>query len=441
MLHRRPVRLCLTLSLLAASFAVPASATPRAPFDLARIAVGTVAGPVQRTYAVPPGAVLAGVTWAAGDATVSVRDAAGAWVDLDNDPRELGGRPGTEPYWLARGTRAVTFRIDGQARDARVDLVGAGEPARAPAVATREFRWLGNVVTRAGWGADESLRSGRPEYAKPKAVLVHHTVTRNDYTAAEAPGLIRAVYRYHTQSRGWDDVGYNVLVDRFGTMYEGRYGGFERGVVGSHTAGFNTGTFGVSLLGNYEEVDTPQPAVDMVARTGAWAYEHWGVNPRDRATLVSNGSPRYAAGRHVTVSTLSGHRDLGITACPGKFAYGRLDALRLAAWRLIHPPAKFSTPEITGAPVRAPHPVTVTARLSRIASWRAEITSDDGKEVYAVTEGRRTSVSVSWNGRLPIGLPALPGMRFRYRLTATDPERGPSVPVVGTFDGGVPAGL
>ncbi len=85
------------------------------------------------------------------------------------------------------------------------------------------------IVTRAQWGADESLRRGSPSYATVKMAFVHHTDTGNDYTAADAPAIVRAIYAYHTQTLGWSDIGYDFLIDRFGTIYEGRYGGVARG--------------------------------------------------------------------------------------------------------------------------------------------------------------------------------------------------------------------
>lgn len=436
-MHRlRPARLALALSLIGVGFAVPASVA--APFSFSRVLVGTVSAPSSRTFVVPRGAVLAGVTWGAGSLAVSARPALGTVEELENDPAELGGRPGTEPYWLDPSVRAVTFSFAGDASDVRVDFVGAGTSSSSSSGSAKSFSVprIGSVVTRAGWGADERWRSGSASYMTPKALVVHHTVTRNGYAAAEAPGLIRAVYAYHTRSRGWDDIGYNLVVDRFGTVYEGRYGGFQRGVIGTHTAGFNSSTLGVSLLGNYDEVDTPAPMVDAVARTGAWLAERFRLDPRSRVTLTSAGSPRFPRGARVTVYRMPGHRDLGKTACPGRYTYERLAAIRSTAWRKLR--AVYAKPVVTGAPVRSPEPVTVSATLSHAARWRATITTDDGTEVLATEHSFGKRAVVSWNGVLANGLPALPGMRFRYVLTADDGVHGASDPVSGTFDGGLP---
>ncbi len=113
------------------------------------------------------------------------------------------------------------------------------------------------IVTRAEWGADESYRAGSPSFGPVKMVFVHHTASGNDYTRAEAPAIVRAVYAYHTRSLHWSDVGYNFLVDRYGTVYEGRYGGVSKGAIGAQTLGFNTGSIGVSVIGDFTKAAPP----------------------------------------------------------------------------------------------------------------------------------------------------------------------------------------
>ena len=432
----RPVPLLVATLLLAPVAALPSRAA--APFAFARRSLGAVTAPVERTYAVPAGAVLAGVTWAAGDATVYVRRGLGAWEELENDLGEAGGRPGTEPVFVGRGTLPLAVRVvpEQTLSDVSVDFVGGGSGTRTQsAVQTRSVPRLGSVVTRAGWGADESLRSGRVAHATPRALVVHHTVTTNDYSQSEAASYIRAVYGYHTRSRGWSDLGYNLIVDRFGTVYEGRYGDFARGVVGAHTSGFNTGTLGISLLGNYDVVDTPKAVVATLTRAAAWGSETWSFDPRGRVTLTSQGSPRFRAGTRVTVSRMPGHRDLGTTACPGRYAYDRLAGVRAAAWRTFR--ARIGKPVVKDAPVRAPEPVKISAPISRTAYWKASIRDDEGN-LLVMASGRGRSIKVSWDGVMPNGLPAMPGTRFRFNLTADDRRHGASDPVGGTFEAGLP---
>lgn len=202
------------------------------------------------------------------------------------------------------------------------------------------------VVTRAGWGADESRRTlnpgcGTPSYASSlKGASLNHTAGTNSYTPEQVPAIIRGIYAFHTNpasqgGRGWCDMGYNALVDKWGRVFEGRYGGLDRPVIGAHAGGFNYGTFGISILGNYDEAEVPPTAASAVAQMIAWKFSVGGVDPMARVTLTSAGSTRYAAGQQVNLPTVFGHRDVSLTACPGKNAYPLLGSIRSRASQIM----------------------------------------------------------------------------------------------------------
>ncbi len=133
-----------------------------------------------------------------------------------------------------------------------------GDAHSAPGCPQR--RRLRRSCPALSWGADESIRRGPPSYAADvRFAIVHHTAGRNDYTRAEAPAIVRGIQLFHVQGNGWNDIGYNFLVDRFGTIYEGRFGGVDRNVIGAHALGFNTGSVGIALLGTYGNTK-PSPA-------------------------------------------------------------------------------------------------------------------------------------------------------------------------------------
>ncbi|WP_329334840.1 N-acetylmuramoyl-L-alanine amidase [Streptomyces sp. NBC_00663] len=193
------------------------------------------------------------------------------------------------------------------------------------------------ITSRAGWGADESISPQAPEYlpsGRIKAVTVHHTVDSNDYTCAEAPAVVRGIYAYHVKTLGWRDIGYNFLVDKCGTVYEGRKGGVDQPVLGAHTYGFNTQTTGISVLGTYTDTAPSTAAMTSVARIAAWKLARYGVDPDGTTTLTAgatggNFSGRtWAQGDQLDFPTIIGHRDGYNTECPGTAFYAELPTIR-----------------------------------------------------------------------------------------------------------------
>ena len=137
-----------------------------------------------------------------------------------------------------------------------------------------------SIITRKGWGADESLREKEFGYTTSvKVAFVHHTATGNNYTCAEAPSVLRGIYRYHVVSNGWRDIGYNFAIDKCGNIYEGRAGGVAKPVMGAHTLGFNTDSVGIAVLGTYSSTNPPAAATTSVAKLTAWKLGLYGVNP------------------------------------------------------------------------------------------------------------------------------------------------------------------
>ncbi|MCB8908288.1 MULTISPECIES: peptidoglycan recognition protein [unclassified Streptomyces] len=188
------------------------------------------------------------------------------------------------------------------------------------------------IITRAGWGADERIREKGFVYTKTiKAAFVHHSATGNNYTCAQAPSVLRSIYRYHVQSSGWRDFGYNFAVDKCGNIYEGRAGGVAKPVLGAHTLGFNTNSMGIAVLGTFTKSTPPAAVVTAVARLTAWKLGLHGVNPKGSAYLVSGGGNLYKKGSTVKLNAIAGHRDGFATECPGAQLYGKLGTARTSS--------------------------------------------------------------------------------------------------------------
>ncbi|MFE3124347.1 peptidoglycan recognition protein [Streptomyces hydrogenans] len=210
------------------------------------------------------------------------------------------------------------------------------EPSRTPEPSTTipTPPTVPAIVSRADWGADESLVQNPPSYLnKVDAVFVHHTAGTNDYACADSPAIIRAILTYHVRTNGWNDIGYNFFVDKCGTVFEGRAGGVQRPVLGAHTYGFNSYSSGISLLGDYQSGGTPTAAAQQaIADLAAWKLGLHGVDPEAKVTLTAAADTGvWTKGQAATLSTISGHRDGYATLCPGTTLYSALPGIRTAA--------------------------------------------------------------------------------------------------------------
>ncbi|RAJ62598.1 N-acetylmuramoyl-L-alanine amidase [Streptomyces sp. Amel2xB2] len=240
----------------------------------------------------------------------------------DDDP---GQRPGGVLPELSRSATRSTYGDD--AADATPSEQDRADDSR---IGPRP-----RIVTRKGWGADENLREREFAYSKSvKAAFVHHSAETNDYDCADVPAIIRGIYRYHVQSSHWRDIGYNFLVDKCGTIYEGRAGGVAKPVMGAHTLGFNADTTGIAVLGTYSKAVPSTAARDALAKLTAWKLGVHGVDASGKATLTSEGGTKYRKGSKATFNAVAGHRDGFTTECPGEKLYGALPGIRTEAGRL-----------------------------------------------------------------------------------------------------------
>ncbi len=180
------------------------------------------------------------------------------------------------------------------------------------------------IVSRAAWGADLPSGGcpprGPAEYGTVQAAVIHHTVNANDYTPEEAPSIVLGICRFHVYGNGWNDIGYNALVDRYGTLYEGRAGGLKRPVVGAQAQGFNSQTTSIASIGDHtSEAPTPE-AQRSIIRFLAWKMavnRAYPVTGAVQLTSAGGSESRYRAGTAITVPRIVGHTTLGLTACPG----------------------------------------------------------------------------------------------------------------------------
>jgi uncharacterized protein with LGFP repeats len=255
-------------------------------------------------------------------------------------PKPGAGEPGVG-YRLANVAQPVAANVNAvliSPPQAPVDPglpTAVTPPGQAPA-----------IISRAQWGADESMRCGPTQYDnRIRAAVVHHTAGSNDYSPQDSAEIVRAIYAYHTRTLGWCDIAYNALVDKYGQVFEGRAGGINRAVRGSHTGGFNAETWGVALIGDFEVVPPTPVQLTTAARLIGWRMAMDGIDPRGMVTLVSAGGSftKFPLGAPITLPTIFTHRDVGITECPGNAAYAEMGHLRDMAASFNTPPTLADT--------------------------------------------------------------------------------------------------
>lgn len=393
--------------------------------------------------------IAAGATWSEDasdpvtDVSIRVREE-GQWTDwssLEVHTAEADGeKTGTEPL-LTTGADAVQVKVTTESGEApeglKVDLIDPGTapqdgqvqaPAAPTAAAGTAAALRPAIVTRAQWGATESWSKPAGTSTKLRAMVLHHTASTNNYTKSTAAQQIRAIYSYHTRSLGWPDMGYNFLIDKSGTIYEGRKGSLDKLVIGSQAAGFNTDTIGISALGNYEITQPPAALVSSIEKVMAWQAARWGLNPTGTTTLTSRASAgstsRYSYGTTITVPTIIGHRVTSATACPGQYLNPKLPTIRTNVKKLID--ANEATPEAPEPPATpgSPSYKLNADGLSAQASWSA-VSADHYQIMYrAVPQGDTTAVSSKpWiAGRTTTGrsitLSADPGETAQFAVRA-----------------------
>ncbi|MBD8080187.1 N-acetylmuramoyl-L-alanine amidase [Cellulosimicrobium arenosum] len=417
--------------------------------------------------------LVAGVTWDASsgeevtDVAVRLRESGSwsEWQSLGVDDNDVpGGRAGTEPLVTtgADGVQARVRTVSGKVPSGlQVDVVDPGTsradayvgedqaPASSANAATG-FEIRPKIVSRAGWGADESLASNWPETSKSlHAIYVHHTAGTNSYKESQSAALVRGIYAYHTKSRDWPDIGYQYLVDKFGNVFEGRTSSRWDNPIGAQAGGYNTGTVGVSAMGNYDTARPTSSLITALQKVVAWKSYQYGFTATGATTLVTGGSSgsgtRARPGTKVKVLRVLMHRTTNETACPGRYLAAKMsdirsgaEARRKAAVKKYGAATWAVGKPATVKPLATQQPVqwygTTTYRwkkvsgartyqvLQRYAQWDSTMPSTNYWRVVGATTG--TSMTVSQSEGL--------AKQLAVRAIGQNWERGPLTTLVKT---------
>lgn len=271
------------------------------------------------------------------------------------------------------------------------------------------------ITMRPAWGADESWRRADPGYGSVRAGLVHHTVTPNGYSCSDSASIVRGIYSFHVFGNGWNDIGYNFLIDACGQIFEGRYGGVDRPVIGAHAENFNYATTGASMIGTFTSVGMPGAMYNSLVSLEDWKLDLHGVNPLWQSTITA-----YDGSSTKTIRNVSGHRDVNSTSCPGDGVYGALNSVATDAYngggqKIFAPGA---SPNIVSWNGTKFGPTTIAGNLKYSQPWVIRIFDSAGGEVRSYT-GNGNYASATWDGNADINAAVLEGP-YSWRIESGD---------------------
>jgi flagellar hook assembly protein FlgD len=408
---------------IAAALAAPAAAFASGPTMTVRTVPLGAAGAGERMLtAKTPRFNMVGVHWrGAGAVELRWRNVSGgwsAWANADDDIKpdarssenRIRGWRFANPAWTGTAD-AIRFRTRGRVSALRAYYIWSPPertPLRRVAVANAP-----PIIPRLSWGADESIRRAAPQYAPTiQYAVVHHTAGSNDYTAAQSASIVRGIYVYHVQGNGWNDIGYNFLVDKYGQVFEGRFGGYDKATVGAHALGFNTGSVGISVLGSYGSAPIPAAAQTAVEQLLAWRLDLAHIDPLSSLTVASGGNPRFPGGVAVNLRAISGHRDTNFTDCPGNAFYAQLPQIAKDVAAMGGP--KIYAPLATG---KTGGPVRFTGRVSASLPWSVAVVNASGA---TVAQGAGTGTAIDWTWDAT----AAPVDRYTWTMTTPGARAG-----------------
>ena len=469
----------------ATSLGIPTqvSAAPSTPRSLT--AVRTVASQVSpgetRTFSVPMPwrANMVGVSFddrghTAKGVLVSARaHTAGGWsswealessdsVASSIEAAHASKRVATDPIWVATADKVqvqITVLPGSQViRDVRVHLINSlgdahpqnflmrfihaagrfltmqGGPDAQPAQAATSRP---AIITRAQWGANPTyLNLPCPGVAPDlKMAFIHHTDTTNSYTKSQSAGIVRGIYAYHTNSRGYCDIGYNFLIDKYGQIFEGRSGGIANNVIGAHTGGYNYESFGVALMGQYSTARPTSAMLSSLVRLLAWRLDIAHVPAIGTVSMTTGpGNDHTPAGTVVLLNRISGHRNVSYTNCPGNYVYS------LMSWIRSHVAAtglpKIYLPSLSSQNLRrdgdtSDEMVRFTTSFSTTVKWTLSFIAPNGVAQRTIT-GTATAVKLYWGGQTATGA-FVPSGLYRWTLTAVDSGGHAATPASGSL--------
>jgi uncharacterized protein with LGFP repeats len=331
----------------------------------------------------------------------------------------------SDPVWTGRAN-AFEVRAQRPLHGARAVLVDAGADGRATAHTSAKRYVTSNlpagpgqpaIIARSSWASAACKPRVPAVFGAVQLAFVHHTVSSNSYSASQSAAMVRSICLFHKYGNGWNDIGYNFVVDRYGQIFEARAGGIDEAIVGAQAGGYNVFSTGVALLGTFSGGGPNRQTFDALSHLLAWKLSLHGVELPGNVTVrvTSQGAPysRYRAGSRVRLNRIAGHRDADTTSCPGTGMYRQLPRLRQVVRGLAGTVGSLSLQGQAAQPGSVTVGGSLTAGGAPVGGAVVEVQRRSTTKGDTTLATATTSPDGSWSATVPLASNSLLRAVFR----------------------------
>lgn len=232
-------------------------------------------------------------------------------------------------------------------------------------------------------------------------LIVHHTASSTQHEPEKVDGILRGIRSFHVEGRGWSDIAYNFLIDRYGVVWEGRAGSLDEPVAGDATGGNQGFTQLVCLIGDFTDELPTEAAQQSLVDTLAWLADRYeiDVQPGTTISFLSRGSNRWPEGTEVVTSPIAGHRDMSLTSCPGDAFYPMLGEVIAPRVRQVESarPSTTTSSTTTSSSTTTTSEASMTSPGSEVAaSATSTELSSTSTTVLAAVSDTRSPIGLAW---------------------------------------------
>ena len=255
------------------------------------------------------------------------------------------------------------------------------------------------MIDQSVWREDLEFNEFERIVQSVNNIIIHHSATSNSLT--NYTNVVRNIYIYHTQTRGWSDIGYNFLVAPDGTIFKGRDpGNFDQdNVMGAHFCGRNSGTMGICMMGTYTDISPSDDAINALEEILSWKSFKDELEPLQTFSHPLNEN----------LGVIAGHRDGCATECPGEVLYNQISSIKTSVFNMVNDCLNVDETEFSILPTQFNSKIYIKSQfhIKRI-------------EIYEISGRKLFDSTVKYPLELSIDLSYLSKGIYVYKVTTLE---------------------